>query len=82
MGLASFTLMSDSSRSAVAGDGPAAYRSAQIGMRMFVDVTSLLRSKGGRRGLLRAMKVADARSVDVLAYLAADPRFALTKASA
>ncbi|PNH80808.1 phosphoenolpyruvate synthase [Arthrobacter sp. AFG20] len=78
MGLASFTLMSDSSRSA--GNGPAAYRSAQIGMRMFVDVTSLLRSKGGRRGLLRAMKVADARSVDVLAHLAADPRFALTRA--
>ncbi|MBT2547362.1 PEP/pyruvate-binding domain-containing protein [Arthrobacter sp. ISL-65] len=79
LGLASFTLMSDSSRSA--GNGPAAYRSAQIGMRMFVDVTSLLRSKGGRRGLLRAMKVADARSVDVLAYLEADPRFALTRAS-
>ena len=79
LGLASFTLMSDSARSA--GNGPAAYRSAQIGMRMFVDVTPLLRSKGGRRGLLRAMKVADTRSVDVLAYLAADPRFALTKAS-
>jgi phosphohistidine swiveling domain-containing protein len=78
MGLASFTLLSDNARSA--GNGPAAYRSAQIGMRMFVDVTSLLRSKGGRRGLLRAMKVADARSVDVLAYLAADPRFALTRA--
>jgi rifampicin phosphotransferase len=78
MGLASFTLMSDSYRSA--GGGPAAYRSAQIGMRMFVDVTSLLRSKGGRRSLQRAMKVADARSVDVLAYLAADPRFALTAA--
>ncbi|MDP9694263.1 UNVERIFIED_ORG: pyruvate,water dikinase [Arthrobacter globiformis] len=78
MGLASFTLMSDSSRSA--GNGQAAYRSAQIGMRMFVDVTPLLRSKGGRRGLLRAMKVADARSVDVLAYLGADPRFALTTA--
>lgn len=81
MGLASFTLMSDSYRSTVAGNGPAAYRSAQIGMRMFVDVTPQLRSRGGRRGLLRAMKVADARSVDVLAYLAADPRFALTKAS-
>ncbi|RAM35918.1 PEP/pyruvate-binding domain-containing protein [Arthrobacter globiformis] len=78
MGLASFTLMSDSARSA--DNGPAAYRSAQIGMRMYVDVTPLLRSKGGRRGLLRAMKVADARSVDVLAYLAADPRFALTRA--
>ncbi|MFP3460304.1 PEP/pyruvate-binding domain-containing protein [Arthrobacter globiformis] len=78
MGLASFTLMSDSYRSA--GAGPAAYRSAQIGMRMFVDVTSLLRSKGGRRSLQRAMKVADARSVDVLAYLAADPRFALIAA--
>ena len=44
MGLASFTLMSDSSRSA--GNGPAAYRSAQIGMRMFVDVTSLLAEQG------------------------------------
>ncbi|MFE4544847.1 PEP/pyruvate-binding domain-containing protein [Arthrobacter sp. NPDC056727] len=79
MGLASFILMSDSSRSA--GGGPAAYRSVQVGMRMYVDVTSLLRSKGGRRGLLRAMKVADARSVDVLAYLSADPRFALARES-
>jgi pyruvate,water dikinase len=79
MGLASFTLMSDSSRST--GGNPGAYRSAQIGMRMYVDVTSLLRSKGGRRGLQRAMKVADARSVDVLAYLAEDPRFAPAKAS-
>ncbi|MFC9350633.1 PEP/pyruvate-binding domain-containing protein [Arthrobacter sp. NPDC057013] len=78
MGLASFTLMSNSYRSA--GGGPAAYRSAQVGMRMYVDVTSLLRSRGGRRSLKRAMKVADARSVDVLAYLAADPRFSLTKA--
>lgn len=78
MGLASFTLMSNSYRSA--GGGPAAYRSARAGMRMFVDVTSLLRSKGGRRSLRRAMKVADARSVDVLAYLAADPRFTLTRA--
>ena len=81
MGLASFTLMSDRARPASAGDGPGAYRSAQIGMRMFVDVTPMLRSKGGRRSLQRAMKVADARSVDVLAYLAADPRFTLTKAS-
>ncbi|MFC7850812.1 PEP/pyruvate-binding domain-containing protein [Arthrobacter sp. NPDC057388] len=84
MGLASFTLMSDSSRSdssRSAGGAPAAYRSARIGMRMYVDITPLLRSKGGRRGLQRAMKVADARSVDVLAYLAADPRFAPAKAS-
>ncbi|MFC9335660.1 PEP/pyruvate-binding domain-containing protein [Arthrobacter sp. NPDC057009] len=79
MGQASFSLMSDSSRSAGRGTSP--YRSAQIGMRMYVDVTPLLRSKGGRRGLLRAMKVADARSVDVLAYLAADPRFAVSRAS-
>lgn len=79
MGLASFVLMSDSSRSAKGG--PAAYRSVQVGMRMYIDVTTLLRSKGGRRGMLRAMKVADARSVDVLAYLAADPRFALVKES-
>ncbi|MFE4836895.1 PEP/pyruvate-binding domain-containing protein [Arthrobacter sp. NPDC056691] len=80
MGLASFTLMSDSYRPTATGGGPAPYSSAQAGMRMFVDVTSLLRTRGGRRGLLRAMKVADARSVDVLAYLAADPRFALTRA--
>jgi pyruvate,water dikinase len=81
MGLASFTLMSNSYRSAFAGKEPAAYRSVQIGMRMYVDVTPQLRSRGGRRGLLRAMKVADARSVEVLAYLAADPRFAVTKAT-
>jgi rifampicin phosphotransferase len=81
MGLASFDLMGDSYRSAFASYGPAAYRSVQIGMRMFVDITSLLRSKGSRRGIQRAMKLADARSVDVLAHLAADPRFSILKTS-
>ena len=63
MGLASFALMSRGYRPADSGYGPGTCRSVQIGMRMFVDVTSLLRSKGGRRGILRMVKLADARSV-------------------
>ncbi len=52
------------------------YRYLVVGMRLFVDVTELLRSKGSRRMVPRLMKLADARSVDVLEYLMADPRFA------
>ena len=81
MGMASVDLMGGSNRAAWASDGEAVYRFAQVGMRIYLDVTPLVRSKGGRSGILRLMKAADARSVDVLRHLAADPRFSLIKES-
>ncbi|MGM0930564.1 MAG: PEP/pyruvate-binding domain-containing protein [Actinomycetota bacterium] len=79
MGMASVDLMAG--RAAWTSDGEAVYRFSQVGMRIYLDVTPLLRSKGGRSGILRLMKAADARSVDVLRHLAADPRFSLVKES-
>jgi phosphohistidine swiveling domain-containing protein len=81
MGMASVDLMAGSNWAASASDGAAAYRFVQVGMRIYLDVTPLLRSKGGRRGILRLMKAADARSVEVLRHLASDPRFSLIKES-
>ncbi|MET1155780.1 PEP/pyruvate-binding domain-containing protein [Arthrobacter sp.] len=81
MGMASVDLMAGSNQAAWASDGEAVYRFAQAGMRIYLDVTQLLRSKGGRSGILRLMKAADARSVEVLRHLAADPRFSLIKES-
>ena len=57
---------------------PVPFRYLVVGMRLFVDITELLRSKSSRRMIPRLMKLADARSVDVLEYLMADPRFAET----
>ncbi|MEV7648278.1 PEP/pyruvate-binding domain-containing protein [Arthrobacter sp. NPDC089319] len=81
MGMASVDLMAGGNRTAWTSDGEAVYRFAQVGMRIYLDVTPLLRSKGGRSGILRLMKAADARSVDVLRHVAADPRFSLIKES-
>ncbi len=61
-----------------AGD-PVPYRYLVVGMRLFVDITNLLRSKSGRRLIPRLMKLADARSVDLMEYLMADPRFAVAR---
>ncbi len=81
MGMASFDLIASSNRAAWTNYGEAVYRFAQVGMRIYLDVTPLVRSKGGRSGILRLMKAADARSVDVLRHLAADPRFSLIRES-
>ncbi|MEO5778994.1 MAG: PEP/pyruvate-binding domain-containing protein [Arthrobacter oryzae] len=58
---------------------PVPFRYLVVGMRLFVDVTELLRAKRSRRIIPRLMKLADARSVDVLEYLMADPRFAVAR---
>lgn len=45
------------------------------GLRMFVDLTPAVRSKLGRRYLLRVLPLVDGRSAAVLPELLADPRF-------
>ncbi len=45
------------------------------GLRMYVDVTAMVRSRYGRRYLLRMLPLADGRSGAVFPALLADPRF-------
>ena len=49
------------------------------GLRMYADLTPLLRTTSGRRMLLKWLPLADGRSASVLPALLEDPRFALTK---
>lgn len=53
------------------------WRYANPGMRMYVDLTAVLRSKSGRAYLLRLLPLADGRSGAVLPALLEDPRFGL-----
>ena len=57
------------------GGGPAPFRYAHPGLRLYMDITGALASKGGRALFSGAMRVADARSVVLLQRLMADPRF-------
>lgn len=50
-----------------------------LGGRLYVDLTALLQSPGGRR-FIRVFKVSDARSAAALESLLGDPRFPLVKA--
>ncbi len=54
---------------------PVGLRYTTAGLRLFGDVTPLLRSRAGWRLLPRLARVADARSEPVLRHLARDPRF-------
>lgn len=49
------------------------------GLRMYVDLTPLLRTASGRRMLQKWLPLADGRSASVLPALLDDPRFGLTK---
>ncbi|GAA4287427.1 PEP/pyruvate-binding domain-containing protein [Georgenia daeguensis] len=57
------------------GGGPAPFRYAHPGLRLYMDLTGALSSKGGRALFAGAMRVADTRSVGLLQRLMADPRF-------
>ncbi|MCU1520305.1 MAG: pyruvate kinase [Arthrobacter sp.] len=61
------------------GRGPWQY--ANAGLRMYVDLTPLVRSKYGRRALLKIIPLADGRSGAVLPALLEDPRFGILKPS-
>ncbi|MFE4226819.1 PEP/pyruvate-binding domain-containing protein [Arthrobacter sp. NPDC056886] len=56
-------------------NGPWAY--VNPGLRMYVDVTAMVRNRYGRRYLLRMLPLADGRSGAVFPALLADPRFSV-----
>ncbi len=51
---------------------------AYPGLRMYVDLTPIIRNKLGRRYLLRVLPLADGRSAAALTSLLADPGFAVS----
>ncbi|MFD1214251.1 PEP/pyruvate-binding domain-containing protein, partial [Arthrobacter sp. GCM10027362] len=57
------------------------WRLAEAGLRPFVDLTPVVRSKGGRRTMLRMFRVAEARSAALLERLYQDPRFSVIRGS-
>ncbi|HEX2247176.1 MAG TPA: PEP/pyruvate-binding domain-containing protein, partial [Arthrobacter sp.] len=82
MGLSAFEVLADAYRPADGSHGaPVPFSYSQAGLRLFVDVTPVLRSKAGRRIIPAAMRAADARSVGALQYLMEDPRFSIVSAS-
>ena len=57
------------------------WRYANPGLRMYVDLTAVARSKSGRAYLLRILPLADGRSGAVLPALLEDPRFGIIERS-
>ncbi|MCG2620737.1 PEP-utilizing enzyme [Arthrobacter sp. I2-34] len=57
------------------------WRMAEAGLRPFVDLTPVVRSRSGRRTMLRMFRLAEARSAALLQGLYADPRFATIEGS-
>jgi pyruvate,water dikinase len=51
------------------------------GLRMYVELTPLIRNKNGRKALLKTLPLADGRSAAVLPALLADPRFSIISRS-
>lgn len=49
------------------------------GLRMYVDLTAVLRNKSGRKALARVLPLADGRSAAVLPALLEDPRFSVVR---
>lgn len=55
------------------------WRYVNPGLRMYVDLTAVLRSRSGRAYLLRVLPLADGRSGAVLPALVDDPRFGIVE---
>jgi len=53
----------------------------EAGMRLYIDVTPIVRDRVGRRAFLTATSAGEARSSAVVAQLASDPRLALSRRS-
>lgn len=70
MGLSALELM---------GGAKGPWKYANPGLRMFVDLTPIVRSKSGRRTLLRMLPLADGRSAAVFPALLEDPRFSIVR---
>ena len=82
MGMAGFRMIASSVARAAGFDvpeprnGPAPFR--QVGQRLFVDLTPVVRSSVGRAIVPRVFDIMEARSATVLRRLFADPRFSVT----
>ncbi|CAH0239229.1 Prodigiosin synthesizing transferase PigC [Arthrobacter sp. Bi83] len=61
------------------GDRRSPWTYVSPGLRMYMDLTPLVRSKSGRRALVRMLPLADGRSAAVLPALLDDPRFRVIK---
>jgi rifampicin phosphotransferase len=85
MGLAAFRQIAASVASAAGRlpvdplRGPAAYQ--EIGQRLFLDLTPVVRNRIGRHAVLAVFGVMEARAAAVIRGLTADPRFALISTS-
>ena len=55
------------------------WRYVNPGLRMYVDLTAVVRNKSGRAYLLRVLPLADGRSGAVMPALLEDPRFSLVE---
>ena len=53
----------------------------EAGMRLYIDVTPIIRDRIGRRAFVTATSAGEARSSAVVAQLASDPRLALARRS-
>ncbi|MEU7898872.1 PEP/pyruvate-binding domain-containing protein [Nonomuraea sp. NPDC049152] len=85
MGLAGFKVISGGATT-MAGYPPAdphagAAIAADSGMRMFLDITTAVRSKAGRKILPRALAFGEARAGVVFEQIAEDPRLSVTTTS-
>ncbi|MDR6416995.1 PEP/pyruvate-binding domain-containing protein [Pseudarthrobacter sulfonivorans] len=49
------------------------------GLRMYIELTPLIRNKSGRKALVRMLPLADGRSAAVLPALLEDPRFSVVR---
>ena len=71
MGLSVLGLMRGSNK------GPWKY--VNPGLRMYVDLTPILRNKSGRQALVKMLPLADGRSAALLPALLEDPRFSVVR---
>jgi pyruvate,water dikinase len=71
MGLSVLGLMRGSNK------GPWKY--ANPGLRMYVELTPIIRNKSGREALARILPLADGRSASILPALLDDPRFSVVR---
>ncbi|NKX51849.1 phosphoenolpyruvate synthase [Arthrobacter deserti] len=62
-------------------DARTGWRVAEAGHRPFVDLTPVVRSRSGRRTMLRMFRFAEARSAALLGGLHEDPRFSVIRGS-
>jgi phosphohistidine swiveling domain-containing protein len=85
MGLASFRLIATSIATAAGHPpadplrGPTSY--SDIGQRLFVDFTGMIRNRVGRRAAMTVFGVMEARAAVIIRGLTIDPRFTVIEAS-